>query len=238
MGFGQSWRVFVRAIRTSYEYLGTALLLNVLWFLVSLAPLLAFLYFPILDGIGFVIALILTIILFSGSTGAIQYVFSQILDGESFSLSYLRDGFKRFIFKGTVLVFLIVIGFFILMFNIWFSRTYPSMLFSILSGFWFWGILYLFVLTQLIFPILVQENVGIREAFKRAALLTLDNPLASAMLLIMSLSVIVLSMVAVGVPFLVFSASFLSILQNYFYTELKVKYLIAAEVEQGEDKRE
>ncbi|HHU60889.1 MAG TPA: DUF624 domain-containing protein [Natronincola sp.] len=238
MGFGQSWRVFVRAIRTSYEHLAKVLLGNATWFIVSLSPFLLFIYFPTENYLIFLLSIILSIITFSGSTGALQYIFHKTLKGEEVSARCFWDGFKKHVFKGSIIVFVIILGFSVLAFNILFSRANPSTFFLVLSGFWFWGILYLFVLTQLIFPILVQENVGIREAFKRAALLTLDNPLASAMLLIMSLSVIVLSMVAVGVPFLVFSASFLSILQNYFYTELKVKYLIAAEVEQGEDKRE
>lgn len=235
MNFGQCWRVFVKTIRTSYEHLGKVLLINIIWFLVSLAPFLVFLYFPIANNIGFLITLILTIIAFGGATGAIQYVFSQILEGEYFSFNNLWQGFKRFIFRGSVLLLLVILGFSILIFNIWFSRAYPSMLFLILSGFWIWGLVYLYAFSQLIFPILVQEDLTVLQTLKRAALLLLDNPLAGTMLLIMSLFMVILSVFLVGVPFLILTASFLSILQNYFYSELMVKYIVEAEEEQRED---
>ncbi len=77
------------------------------------------------------------------------------------------------------------------------------------------------------------------KTLKRAALIILDNPLPSLVLLVLSVIVVALSLVFAA-PLLIFMASFLAVVQNCFYHELMVKYEVQeqdnlVEVE-GEDK--
>jgi uncharacterized membrane protein YesL len=223
MGFSASWRLFVQALKTSYDHIGKVMLFNLIWFAMGFAPILVMTYLPVNSDIFFAACLITTFITLGGATAAIHYVMSRIISGEDTSVRDFWNGFKQFFARGGVILFLAILGFTILVFNIWFSGNYPNTVFLILAGFWVWGIIYWYAMLQFVFPFLTQQNVGVFLSLKRAALITLDNPLASGILLVLGLVVIVLSAV-LAAPILIFTASFLALLQNYFYNELMLKY--------------
>lgn len=226
MGFGQSWQMFVRALKLSYEYIGNVMLTNLVWFIAGFAPFLAFTYLPIQSDVFFVFVTISTFITLGGATAAVHYRMNRVIGREETPLNDLWKGFKLFVVRGTIALIVAVLGFLILVFNIWFSQNYPTTLFLILSGLWIWGIIYWLSVQQFIFSFLVNQNIGVFLAIKRAALLTLDNPLASAILLVFSAVVVALS-VLLAAPVLIFVASFLALLQNCFYHELMTKYEVA-----------
>lgn len=223
MGFGQSWRMFVKALKTSYEHIGKVMWVNLVWFGLGFAPFLAITYLPLNNSIFFGAAIIGTFITLGGATAAVNYMMNRIIAKEETSLKDFWEGFRKFFVRGSILLFFGVLGFVILVFNIWFSGNYPSTIFMILAGFWIWGIIYLYSMLQFVFPFLTQQNAGVFTILKRAALITLDNPLASVILLVFSLIVIVLSVLLVA-PILIFTASFMALLQNYFYNEMMIKY--------------
>lgn len=223
MGFGQSWRMFVRALKLSYDHIGKVMVTNLIWFGLGFAPFLAFSYLPFQNDIFFIISIVATVVTLGGATAGVQYRMNQIIRGEEASLQDFWIGFKSFFVKATVLLVIAVLGFVILVFNIWFSQNYPSTLFLILSGLWIWGIVYWYSVQQFALPFLVNQKTGVFLVIKRAALLTLDNPLASFLLLVFSLVIIVLSAL-LAAPLLIFVASFLALLQNSFYHEMMLKY--------------
>lgn len=234
MGFGQSWRLFIRALKLSYDHIGKVMLFNLAWFVLGFAPFLAFTYLPLQHNMFFVVTTIVTLFTLGGATAAVHHVFNLVLAGEDTSLKDFWAGFKKFLVRGTLLVFIAVLGFTILTFNIWFSANYPSTMFVILSGFWIWGIIYWFTMQQFVFPFVTNQKIGFVLAIKRAALLTLDNPLASAILTVLSVVVIALS-VLLAAPILIFLASFLAILQNLYYHEMMLKYERTQEGEAAEE---
>lgn len=93
----------------------------------------------------------------------------------------------------------------------------------ILSGLWVWGIIFWLALHQFAFPFLINQDIGVLKTLKRAALIVLDNPLPTLVLLVLSALVVVLSVVFAA-PLLIFVASFLGIVQNSFYHEMMAKY--------------
>ncbi len=240
MSFGQSWRTFVRALKLSYDHIGKVMLTNLIWFGVGLAPILACSYVPFLQtDVFFLLSIIATFITMGGATGAVHYRMNHMIQGEETVLKDMWEGFKRYWLRGTILFFLGILGILILVFNIWFSQNYPTTLFVILSGLWIWGIIYWIALQQFVFPFVVNQDIGVFKALKRAALIILDNPLPSIILLVLSAIVVALSLVFAA-PLLIFMASFLAIVQNCFYHELMMKYEVqeqhnSVEVE-GEDK--
>lgn len=223
MGFSGSWRMFVQALKTSYDHIGKVMLFNLIWFATGFAPILVMTYVPIDSDLFFAICLIGNFITLGGATAAVHYIMRQIIAGEDVAVRDFFAGFKKFFARGSILLFLAIAGFTILIFNIWFSGNYPNTVFLVLAGFWVWGIIYWYSMLQFVFPFLTQQNIGVFKTLKRAALITLDNPLASGLLLIMGVVVIVLSAV-LAAPLLIFTASFLALLQNYFYNELMLKY--------------
>jgi uncharacterized membrane protein YesL len=240
MSFGQSWRTFVRALKLSYDNIGKVMLTNLVWFGIGFAPMLAFSYVPFLQtDVFFLVSIVVTLITIGGATGAVHYRMNHLIQGEETVLKDMWEGFKLYWFRGTILFFLGILGFLILVFNIWFSQNYPTTIFMILSGLWIWGIIYWIALHQFVFPFLVNQDIGVFKTLKRAALIILDNPLPSLVLLVLSVIVVALSLVFAA-PLLIFMASFLAVVQNCFYHELMVKYEVQeqdnlVEVE-GEDK--
>lgn len=223
MGFKSSWRMFVKALKTSYDHLGKIMLYNLTWFVLGFAPILIMTYLPINNEVFFAVCLLGTFLSLGGATGAIHHVMGQIISGEDVEFRDFLRAFKQFFVRGSILLFLALTIFVILVFNIWFSGNYPNTLFMILVGFWVWGMVYWYSMLQFVFPFLTQQNTGVFKILRRAALITLDNPLASGLLLIISLVVIVLSAL-LAAPLLIFTASFLALLQNYFYNEMMLKY--------------
>lgn len=223
MGFVQSWRMFVQALKTSYDHIGKVMLTNLIWFGLGFAPFLAVTYLPLHSNVFFALAIISTFITLGGATAAVHYMMNRVITGDEATLRDFWAGFKLFFVRGTILIVLAVLGFTILIFNIWFSGNYPSTVFLILAGFWIWGIIYWGSVQQFVFPFLTRQDIGFFLALKRAALLTLDNPLASGILLLLSILVVVLSAL-LAAPLLIFTASFLALLQNYFYNEMMIKY--------------
>lgn len=234
MSFGQSWQMLIKALKLSYEHMGKVMLMNIAWFVLGFLPFLAFTYLPLDHNVFFVASLVLSVITLGGAMAAIHYVMNLILDREEVTLRDFWKGFKRFVLRGSVLFLLAILGFVLLIFNIWFSANYPSTIFMILSGFWIWGILFWASLHQFVFPFVINQDIGIFLSIKRAALLTLDNPLVSIVLIVLNLIVIVLSAL-LAAPILIFTASFLAILQNCFYREMMLKYDTIDQVESEED---
>ena len=224
MTFGQSWRTFVRALKLSYDHIGKVMLTNFVWFCVGFGPMLAFSYLPFLQNdVFFYLSIILSFITMGGAIAFVHYRMNRVILGEDTSFKDLWEGFKLFWLRGSGLLFLGVLAVFILVFNIMFSQNYPAVVFTILSGIWIWGIIFWIAMHQFVFPFLVNQDIGVFLTLKRAALIVLDNPLPSLVLLVLSAAIVVLCLI-LAAPILIFVASFLALLQNCFYHELMVKY--------------
>lgn len=215
--------MLVRALKLSYEQIGKVMTTNLVWFGLGFLLLLLFTYLPFQNDLFFKIALFSTPLTIGGAYGAVSYRMNLAVKGEDTVLADVWAGLKRYFFRGAVLVFLACLGFFILIFNVLFSQNYPYIVFLILSGLWIWGIIFWYAMQQYVFPFLVNQDTKVLAAIKKAALLVLDNPLPSFLLVIFSVIIIVLS-VLFAAPLLVFVASFLALLQNCFYHELMLKY--------------
>ncbi|MCK9526389.1 MAG: hypothetical protein M0R49_10770 [Limnochordia bacterium] len=240
MSFGQSWRTFLRAFKLSYDHIGKVMVTNLIWFVVGFGPMLAFSYLPFLQNdVFFIIAVITGFLTIGGATGAVHYRMNRVILGEESDLKDMWEGFKLYWLRGTILIALGIVGLLLLVFNIWFSQNYSTTLFMVLSGLWVWGIIFWLALHQFVFPFMTNQNIGVIKTLKRSALIILDNPLTTLVLLVLSAIVVALSLV-LAAPLLIFVASFLAIVQNCFYHAMMAKYEAeeqdnSLEVE-GEDK--
>lgn len=237
MSFAQSWRVFIEALKTSYRHLGRVMLTNLLWFGISFAPILAVIYIPFENMWFFLAGVLGTVVTFGGATAALHSCMNQIIDGEGTTLRDFGIAFKKFFARGSVLTFLGGLGFTLLLFNIWFSTNYSSKIVFFLIGFWLWGIIYWYSVLQFVFPFLIQQDIKLFLAIKRAGLISLDNVLASFVLVMLSILVLILSVV-LGAPLIIFTASFLALLQNYALKGIMSKYEQGAEQGKTANNRE
>ncbi len=223
MDFSQSWQTLVRSLRMGYEHLGKLMLINLLWFALGFGPLIVLLYLPWQAPIMLFAALLISMVMFGGGFPALHFLINRIIDREDVSWRLFWQGFKKFFVRGTVLFFVRMLGFFILGFNIWVTLNNPSTLFLVLSGVWLWGIFYWYAVQQFVFPFLTRQDIGVVMTLKRAVLITLDNPLASGFLLVISMVLSIVS-IPLAVPIMVFTAGFLAFLQNNFYAGIMLKY--------------
>src|SRR5699024_7612581 len=118
MGFKSSWRMFVQALKTSYDHIGKVMLYNLIWFFSGFAPILVMTYVPINSEVFFAICLLGTFISLGGSTAAIHYIMGLIIAGEEITIRDFWAGFKKFFARGSILLFLAILGFTLLIFNI------------------------------------------------------------------------------------------------------------------------
>lgn len=223
MNFRQSWQTLLRSLRMGYEHLGKLMLINFLWFALGFGPVIISLYLPWQTPITLIAALLISLVTFGGGFPALHYLINRIIDREEVSWQHFWRGFKKFVVRGTILFFLRMLGFFILAFNIWVTLNNPSTLFLILSGVWLWGIFYWYAIQQFVYPFLTRQDIGVIMTLKRAVLITLDNPLASGFLLVISL-VVGIASALLAIPMAVFTAGFLAFLQNNFYAGIMLKY--------------
>jgi uncharacterized membrane protein YesL len=237
MGFKESLRTFWQALKLSYEHIGKVMATNLIWFAAGFFLLLLFTYLPVQNDWFFILVLVGTPLTIGGAFAAVHYRMNAVVRGEETTMADLWLGFKRYFLRGAILAALGAIGFGILFFNIGFSANYPSKLFIVLSGFWVWGIVLWYAIHQFVFPFVVNQNAGVFGALKKAALIVLDNPWPSFLLVIMSLLVIALSLLFAA-PLLIFLASFLALLQNCFYHKLMIKYDLLAQERAAEDRAE
>lgn len=224
MSLSESWRTFVRALKLSYDHIGKVMATNLVWFAVAFGPMLAFSYLPFLQSdAGFLIAIIAGFVTIGGATSAVHYRMNLVIEGEETVLKDMWEGFRLYWVRATILGVMGILGLVILIFNIWFSQNYPTTLFMVLSGLWVWGIVFWIALHQFVFPFLVNQDRGVFQTLKRAALIILANPLPTVFMLVFSLIVVALSLLFAA-PLLIFMASFLALLQNCFYHELMAQY--------------
>ncbi|MDI9441546.1 MAG: hypothetical protein QM392_05395 [Bacillota bacterium] len=239
MTFGQSWRTLLKSFKMSYEHLGKLALLNLVWFTVGVGPLMIGAYLPWESPLVLFVAGMLSLITLGGAFPALHSMTNRIIDGEVINWRQFLPAFKKYVVRGTILLALRLFGFFVLTFNIWVALNKPSTLYLILSGFWLWGIVYWYAMQQYVYPLLTRHDLGVLTVLKRAALLTLDNPLASVFVFVISVVINVLSVI-LTVPLTIFTAGFLAFLQNNFLLGLLEKYSEPEEkvVESGEQQQE
>ncbi len=199
-------RTFAKFWWDTYDFLGLFLLANILSFFASL------LVIPI-----------------PGIWAAFLYFASQITDEREPEFIDFWIGFKRYFLRSALLtlICLLVIG--VLIVNILFymnSAVVPSSLripAAIAAGLCFWAIILVLMILVYAYPIMVTQNVGLRQTLKSAALIVLDNPLYSFMVLIMLAGILVLAVLTCVGP-VVFLYALSATLVNSAFDNVMKKY--------------
>ena len=102
--------------------------------------------------------------------------------------------------------------------NIRVSLNSQVFLFQLIGGMWLYVLLFWFAMMQYVFPLLVQQNVGILTIIKRAALITLDNILLSLLILLASLVITFVSAFSM-VLLVILWLSLIGLLQNFAFVQ-------------------
>jgi uncharacterized membrane protein YesL len=232
----KSWLIFRRGIRYSYDYLGMVLATSALWFFVGFSPLLVVTTFsnhiqnPAVVGV----AIVLTLVTFGPATAAVHAMIAKILDKEDVTVRGFFRHFRCFFGRALGLTLLNVLILVNLGSDFIFTINNPNKIIRMLSGIWIYFFIFWALMSNYIFPFLVNQDIGVFMTMKRAVLLALDNLVVTIFLTIEVVIVAILSIV-LAAPVLLLMMGIIAFLQNVGYRELMQKYpepeQVPAEVE-------
>ncbi|HHT74235.1 MAG TPA: DUF624 domain-containing protein [Firmicutes bacterium] len=222
MNLSQCWQVIVQSFKTAYERIGLVMLTNLLWFVVGFAPLLIVMYVPLPPVVTY-LGILLTVLTLGASAAAVNYVMVRIINKEDVEFRDFKVGFVKFFWRGAAVAVIALLGALVLFVDLTFSLTHTNRIVQLLSGIWIWALIFWYAVQQFVFPFVVQQDIGIRKALKRSALLVIDNLLGSAFMVVISLVVLALCII-LAAPILLFVTCLLALLQNYAYNQLMLKY--------------
>ncbi|NLM39370.1 MAG: DUF624 domain-containing protein [Firmicutes bacterium] len=223
MNLYQGWQVIVQSFKTLYERIGLVMGTNLLWFFIGFGPALIVLYIPYQHPVLFIAGMLVTVLTLGASAAAVNYVMIKIINRDEVGLRDFKEGFRRFFGRGALAAVIAILGTLILWVDLLFSLNHSNQIIQLMSGIWIWGLVFWYAVLQFVFPFLVQQDIGLIKALKRAALVVIDNLLGSAIVVVVTLVVLVLCIV-LAAPLLLFVASLLALIQNYAYNQILQKY--------------
>jgi uncharacterized membrane protein YesL len=230
-------RLLAKLFWDTYDFLGRAIVMNLICFLGGLLII----ALPALFTKNLILFLALLIIPLPGLFAGSLYFFSRISDDCEPTLGDFFTGAKRFFAPALLLAIVFSVILAILSVNIYFylnPRIIPAgllrLLATLVAGFCFWGIIFVLLMMIHAFPLLVVQNLRLKENLKRSALLVLDNPLFS--MLVLALLVVMWGvgiMLYVGPVIFLFSFSAALLVSSFDTIRLKYEKL-KARAEKGE----
>ena len=174
--FRLGFNVLVRTGVMIYGYLGTVLLVSVVWFL-GMTPVL--LWVGAVLNQGDLSLLVMSIPIFAlGAvpTAAALYVVNRAFHKESVSPLDFLIGIKKFFFRSYALGLLFLVVLSVMLYDLWFFLVaQKSLVFNIIGGLWIYVIIYVVFVGYYLLGFLVEQDIGIRKAIKRSAMVVLDN---------------------------------------------------------------
>lgn len=210
----------------SYDNLGKLLLANLLWFLCNMPGFLVVygvMYIPFNI---FWILLFVPFILFSVTTIGLYYFTSLLVEQKDIGLKELFTGMKKFGARGLFYSTFFIGCMIILAVNIHFYLNLsPGIRWigAVLAGFAFWVSLFVSLVCQYLFPLLVRQNLPIKKLLLRSTLLVLDNFWVSIAIILTSLGLFILTALT-GVGPILFTMSLVTLWANNALYELLAKY--------------
>lgn len=223
--FSKSWLILRKGIRYSYDYIGMVMAASALWFFIGLMPLLAVTTFHthISNPVVFGIAIVLTLVTLGPATAAVHAMMARILDKEEVLVREFFRHFRHFFARSVGLVLLGVLILAILASDFVFTINHPNKFVRMLSGIWIYFFIFWALMSNYIFPFLVNQDIGVFLAMKRAALLALDN-LVVTILLTVSVVLVAGISIILAAAVLLLMMGIIAFLQNIAYRVLMQKY--------------
>ncbi len=210
----------------SYDNLGKLLVANLVWFLCNLPGfMLGYGIFHIPLNL-FWIFLLLPFALFSVTTMGLYHFTSLLVEQKQIGVKELFLGMKKYGVRGTLYSCVLVLGFFVLLVNIDFYLNLSlgfHWIGAILGGFAFWVSLFILLVCQYFFPILVKQDLPIKKLLLRSSLLVLDNFGISLLIALNSLGLLILTIIT-GVGPILFTMSLFTLFANNALYEVLAKY--------------
>ncbi len=168
------------SLADAYGYLGTVVLLSLVWFAwLACAVLTVGLFTRSLA-----VMVPVVVVAAAPPAGAAFHVACLVLGGHDVAPRDFVDGLRKFALRSLGVTaahagLLAVVA----ADAAWFLAR-PGTVAKVVGGLWFYALLFLAMMALYCFPIMVQQDVGTRKVLKRAALLVLADPFYSLVVLV------------------------------------------------------
>lgn len=223
MGIRQVWQITKQSFKSGYEYIGMLMLSNAVWFVIAFFPMLVITFLRVENVVLFFTALVVTPIIFGPATAGIHYIINKLVHREETAIVDFKIGFRKYFGRSLGLVLLNAFILAVLVADLVFSINHPNTIIRFSSGIWLYFIIFWYILIQYIFPLLVQQDIGVITIMKRAALLAMDNMLFSIFMALVNFIILVASLI-LAAPVLLFLMGLTAFVQNYALVEVMKKY--------------
>jgi len=168
------WPIIKTSFIDIYDNLGWVLFMSAIWF-GFVTPFL----FAILPGnLSIPLRIILgsSIIALGPATAGCYYIANKLVKKDYFvEWKDFFYAFKKFFWRATALMLILAAAILVLAANFIFYSHIQNTAMRILSILWLYVIIFLGIMQTYMFPLLVEQDTGIRKIIKRSFLLTIDN---------------------------------------------------------------
>lgn len=224
-----AWAAIFGALKDTYGYLGTVLLVSVVWF----ASAAAVIFLISLFAQSLLVALPVVIVLTSPLIGAGFHVTSLILQGDYVVPRDFLFGLRRYFLRSLAISGVEVALASILVLDIVWFLARPTWLSKIIGVAFAYVLLFVAMISTYLFPVTVNQDLGFIETLKNAALLTLANPFYSLAVALFQIGVAVLSLRFVPPVFCMAYLGFVGFLGNRATVVLLRHYGVIPDTEGG-----
>jgi uncharacterized membrane protein YesL len=218
--FRLGFNVLVRTGIMIYTHLGTVLLASAMWFLFMI-PVVLWALATINTGEWSMVLISLPVFALGAvPTAAAVYLVNRAFHKESATpLDFLR-GIKRFFFRSYALGFLFLLVMGILLFDLLFFWSSEQWILNIVGGIWVYVILYVLFVGYYLLGFLIEQDIGIRKAIRRSAMVVLDNFFFSIVVTLM-MAIVAATSLIIPVFFLLTGGALAFVIQNSTVAILK-----------------
>ena len=216
------WPIIKTSFIDIYDNLGWVLFTSAIWF-GFVTPFL----FAILPGnlsIPLRVILSSSVIALGPATAGCYYIANKLVKKDSFvEWKDFFYAFKKFFWRAEALILILIVAIVVLAANFIFYSQMQNTVMRILSILWLYIIIFLGIIQTYMFPLLIEQDTGIRKIIKRSFLLTIDNIGITLVifLIVTALSVICILtgvgalLLMMGIKSLFDTKTFLTVMEKY-----------------------
>lgn len=167
------WPIIKGSFIDVYDNLGWVLFISAVWFGFAIPVV-----FAVLPGnLHIILRLLLGIsVIFLGpATAGAYYLANRLIKRESVEWRDYFFAFKKFFWRSEALILIYLLAIAIVVVDFMFYSQIQNIIVRILSIFWLYLLLFLGILQTYMFPLLIEQDTGIKKVIIRSFLLSIDN---------------------------------------------------------------
>jgi uncharacterized membrane protein YesL len=167
------WPIIKGAFIDIYDNLGWVLFISALWFGFAVPVV-----FAVLPGnlhTSLRVLLGISVIFLGPATAGAYYLANRLIKRESVEWRDYFYAFKKFFWRAEALILIYILAIIIVVVDFMFYSQIQNIVIRILSIFWIYLLLFLGILQTYMFPLLIEQDTGIKKVIVRSFLLSIDN---------------------------------------------------------------